>query len=122
MEGHFPFDWYVRTHGGMASREALNRLGYDRLETNDPALETAAIDRAMADVARAHGVPVLSRHDLICDDAERTCKMVTDDGHKMFADQHHYTRKGAAWIGQRIWKTGWLDRIRGTAGQAPDGY
>ncbi len=106
IEGYWPFDWYVRTQRGLTSQDALERLGYESLDR----AQTEPLDRALEEIARRRGVDVLRRKDYVCDDAAETCNIVTDDGHKMFTDQHHYTRKGAAEFGRRIHELGWLDR------------
>ncbi len=106
VDGYWPFDWYVRQNQGLPDPQALNRLGFAALNR----AKTDPLDTALAEVATRRGIPVLARRDFICDDAAQTCDMVTPDGYKMFTDQHHYTRKGAALFGKRIAETGWLDQ------------
>jgi peptidoglycan/LPS O-acetylase OafA/YrhL len=104
VEGRYPFDWYVRHHGGMASREELNRLAYRQVDRESAKDE----DDALRAEAARRGMPIFDRYRYLCFDDMKICDYVTEDGRKTISDHHHYTVLGAKRFGARIKQQGSL--------------
>jgi peptidoglycan/LPS O-acetylase OafA/YrhL len=97
------FDWFARRRALDVPLTAVNALAHG-YEAEEPKLR----NRAIEDIARAANVPYLSRRDLLCDDASRSCTLATDDELKTLYDNAHWTLDGATLFGQRMAKRGWF--------------
>jgi hypothetical protein len=57
-------------------------------------------------LARKLGVPYIDKAQFVCDDTNKICFGVTDEGYKAFYDSAHYTLEGAKFFGQRMHRLG----------------
>ncbi|SHH18264.1 Peptidoglycan/LPS O-acetylase OafA/YrhL, contains acyltransferase and SGNH-hydrolase domains [Cognatiyoonia sediminum] len=99
------------TSAGSDKAEILDKIAtehWDAFVENDPVSE---IRRAIAHVAEENDIPLLDRADLICDRSSMKCFAVDEEGQKIIYDYGHITLAGAAFLGRRMDKGGWLDPI-----------
>lgn len=98
------FDWYRQTHRSSYSPQQLNRIAYTKTDT-----APQANNQALAELADRLGLPLLSRRGLICSEAEKSCTLVTPEGHKALFDYGHWTLEGARHFGSQAAKEQWLN-------------
>ena len=62
-------------------------------------------------IATNYGIYYFDTSKLICNYEESVCEFITKNNEKIIFDDFHYTIEGAKYIGQKIFKLGWLDEI-----------
>lgn len=97
------FDWYLRRSGNETNLSQLNSVAYRYEESG-----THRISRKLRQIAEKSGVRYLSRRDLICNDANQTCALITPNGRKSMYDYGHWTLEGARYFGGVAAKEGWF--------------
>jgi hypothetical protein len=60
-------------------------------------------------IAERNDINFLRKEDFICDHNLKLCKVLTDEGYKIYWDNSHYTIEGARYLGKIIYKKKWLD-------------
>lgn len=97
------FDWYMLQYHGKGDLDRANEIAFG-------AQATQVRDRnaRLRDLAGALGVTYLSRHDLICEDAAKTCAIATPEGMKTMYDYGHWTIEGAQHFGRVAAERNWL--------------
>lgn len=97
------FDWYLRQSGTSDALDQLNALAP---KFEDPVARARNSD--IRRIAEDWGATFLSRRELICDDAQKTCTIVTPEALKTMYDDTHWALAGAKLFGARAADAGWL--------------
>jgi peptidoglycan/LPS O-acetylase OafA/YrhL len=101
-------DGFVRRGDAPYSEDAVERLAYAQ-EEGGWWLSSNAEIAAMAAMA---GAGLVSRRNLICDDAAKRCDVITPDRRKALYDYSHWSLAGAQHFGRKAAADGWGDVLR----------
>jgi peptidoglycan/LPS O-acetylase OafA/YrhL len=104
VEGLPIFDWYIRSRGGLVRPDDLNRMAWERRAGD----RCESLNARLSKIAEQTGARVIDRNAWLCNEAEKSCDLVTPDGYKAFYDGHHYTIAGARHFGKRMQPLQWL--------------
>lgn len=97
------YDYFLRRRG---QRDDLRQVNGFAFKSQAEGLKQ--LDSGLRALARASGAIYLSRHELVCSEAEQACTLVTPAGAKTMYDYGHWTLEGAAHFGDRMVDTDWL--------------
>ena len=66
------------------------------------------INQELKQFAIKEKIKFLNREDFMCDIPKMECHYVDNDGNKLLYDYGHYTKFGAKFFGNKIYKSNWL--------------
>jgi hypothetical protein len=92
-----------------APGECIDSINREYFESRDDDSRVVQTNRTLQRIAGEHGLPLLDKQDLICDERRGQCTGVLEDGRKAFWDAAHFTLDGARAFGRRAAEIGWLD-------------
>ena len=93
-------DYFVSTHKKIPDLKNLNLLEkkiYFYKKKND---ETNQI---LNDIGLKNDLPVFKKDDLLCDNLNEACFLLTIEQKKIFYDSNHFTNEGAEFLSKRIY-------------------
>lgn len=100
------FDWYVQRYGADVQTDEMNSMAW-----NGRQKWAVEMNLELQQFAQQADVPYFSRQDLVCDDVEQSCAMVTPEGMKTMYDGAHWTLEGASYFGARAAERSWLQSL-----------
>nr|WP_245216584.1 acyltransferase family protein [Sagittula salina] len=100
-------DWFIHRYRATPEPDAINGRAY-KAESSKPKRTNAVL----AQIAGRAGEPLLSRRELLCDDAAQRCTVLTPEGRKAMYDYGHWTLEGAAHFGALAAERDWLAPLR----------
>lgn len=68
----------------------------------------SSINQKLKKFALKEKLKYLNREDFMCNIIKKECDYVDNDGNKLFHDYGHYTKAGAKYFGNKIYKNNWL--------------
>lgn len=91
---------FLNENGGLENFiDTFNKHYYDNKHSQ------SQLNESINAIANIYGVPVINKEEYLCDPTRQICYGMTNDGHKIFSDAHHYTLEGAKFFGQRMAET-----------------
>ena len=72
-------------------------------------VNSVIINNELKKISKNTKTKLLEKKKLFCNEKTKRCQFLTDQNNKIYYDNYHLTIQGAIFIGQKIFKTGWLE-------------
>jgi len=98
-----PLDYYVHINKKFPNQETLKKIEKEVYNSLDKVL-----NQRLLDISKKFNVPYLNFEEIQCNQNDKSCKLLTPDGYKIYWDPIHITENGAKYLGNKIKKLDWF--------------
>jgi lysophospholipase L1-like esterase len=96
------FDYYLVINKALPDKEQLNKIENDYFNylISDP--QITKTNYHLIQLSKKFNLKILNKTDVLCNEDQRRCYLITPDGDKIYKDYDHFTISGAKFISKRL--------------------